>query len=304
MMRQPLLICLLLCCLAGRLQGQSLPDSSGKRIPWVNGGLLLTYGGTMGILYNFWYRNYPMESFHFFNDNAEWLQVDKIGHGYSAYQGGRLGVKLYRWAGMPEKKAVWLGGSVGSVFLSTVEILDGFSSEWGFSWGDIAANTGGSALLIAQELAWKEQRITMKYSFGQTGLSSYRPNMLGSNLPEEALKDYNGQSYWLSANLKSLCLPRQKAFPAWLNLAVGYGAQGMLGARNNQWVDSKSGLSYNYDNVSRYRQWYLSPDIDWTRIKTRSKALKTVFFVLNAFKLPAPALELNKRGFKWHLFYY
>ena len=41
------------------------------------------------------------------------------------------------------------------------------------------------------------------------------------------LKDYNAQTYWFSANLKSF-FPEIK-FTAWLNVAVGYGAEGMFG---------------------------------------------------------------------------
>jgi hypothetical protein len=35
--------------------------------------------------------DYPI--FHFINDNAEWLQMDKAGHIYSSYHLGRLGLK-------------------------------------------------------------------------------------------------------------------------------------------------------------------------------------------------------------------
>jgi hypothetical protein len=33
--------------------------------------------------------------------------------------------------------------------------------------------------------------------------AQYRPNVLGSSLAEQILKDYNGQTYWLSVNLHS-----------------------------------------------------------------------------------------------------
>jgi hypothetical protein len=35
----------------------------------------------------------PRSDFHFINDNAEWLQMDKAGHIYSSYHLGRLGLK-------------------------------------------------------------------------------------------------------------------------------------------------------------------------------------------------------------------
>jgi hypothetical protein len=43
------------------------------------------------------------------------------------------------------------------------------------------------------------------------------------------LKDYNGQTYWLSVNLH---IPSPKAQKTqWLNLAIGYGADGMITGR-------------------------------------------------------------------------
>jgi hypothetical protein len=88
------------------------------------------------------------------------------------------------------------------LLLTAVEVLDGFSSEWGASSGDIIANASGTAF-VSQELLWKEQRITPKFSFHTTQYAQYRPNVLGSSLAEQMLKDYNGQTYWLSVNLHS-----------------------------------------------------------------------------------------------------
>ena len=42
--------------------------------------------------------------------------------------------------------------------------MDGYSAEWGASSGDIIANALGTGLYISQELLWKEQRITPKFS--------------------------------------------------------------------------------------------------------------------------------------------
>src|ERR1700730_15941568 len=52
----------------------------GVVITEIAGGLLVTTG-----LYYLWYRKHPRSHFHFFNDNQEWLQVDKWGHATTAY---------------------------------------------------------------------------------------------------------------------------------------------------------------------------------------------------------------------------
>ncbi len=279
-------------------------DSTNHRLRVINIGIPATYGLTMTGLYSLWYKGYPMSKFHFFNDNNEWMQVDKMGHSYSAYQLSRTGVELYRWSGLTGRKAILTGGVVGYSYLTTIEILDGFSSNWGASWGDLVANTIGTGLYVVQELFWKEQKINLKFSFSQSPYHQLRPNVLGENFPQQMFKDYNGQTYWLSANIKSLCLATENKFPAWLNLAVGYGAQGMIGSENNSFLAKGSSVAVNYSYIPRFRQWYLAPDIDFTRIPTKSKALKRVFFILNCVKLPFPTLEKNKNGLKFHYLYF
>ncbi len=49
-------------------------------------------------------------------------------------------------------------------------------------------------------------------------------------------------------------------------------------------------------NFKRYRQIYIAPDIDLTKIKTKSKALKLFFEVTRFIKFPLPALEINSKG--------
>ena len=251
-------------------------------------------GGTLVGLSELWYKNFPRSSFHFFNDNSEWLQMDKMGHATTSYYIGRLGIGLMKWSGVERKKAIWYGGMLGFVYQGTIEVLDGYSSEWGFSVGDLAANTAGSLLVIGQALAWDEQRIVLKYSFQQSIYAKYRPNELGNKLQENILKDYNGQTYWLSLNLSSF-MNKETKFPKWLNVAFGYGAEGMTGAKFNPPFIDENGYQIYFD---RYRQFYFSLDADLTRIKTRSKFLKILFTTIGFIKFPAPAIEFNKNGVK------
>lgn len=113
-------------------------------------------------------------------------------------------------------------------------------------------------------------------------------------MSEEFLKDYNGQTYWLSANINSFL--KTNGIPNWLNLAFGYGAEGMLTGDPNDVL---------FLNQNRTRQYYLSLDLDLSRIKTNSNLLKTIFDVFNVIKVPFPALELNSNGrIKWHYIYF
>lgn len=254
-------------------------------------GLGAGYAAGMTVLYQQWYKDYPQSSFHLFNDGDEWLQMDKAGHAGSAYYLARLNTAIVRTTGVSERKAVLTGLAASYGFMLTIEVFDGFSSAWGFSFPDIAANTGGVLLYSAQQYGWGEQRITYKYSIHQSGLAQYRPNLLGSTIPERILKDYNGQTYWLSANLSSFHIGGNK-FPKWLNFAVGYGADGMLGAFENPTEYNGTALPQK----ERVRQFYLSADVDLSKIHTRSNFLNGFFNVFGFVKIPAPALEFRSNG--------
>ena len=254
------------------------------------------YAASMTGLYFLWYADYPQSSFHFFNDNNEWMQMDKIGHATAAYYISRIGYASYRWSGVERKKAIWFGGLLGFAFMTNIEVFDGFSAEWGFSTGDFIANTAGCFLFIGQELGWREQRILLKYSFHQTIYPKYNPELLGDNLIQNMVKDYNGMTFWLSGNISSF-LPKESKFPKWINVAFGYSAEGMTGGNTNN--------TQGMPETTRYRQYYLSMDIDLTRIKTRSKVLKGIFSVVNFIKVPFPALEYNSLGqFKFYFLYF
>jgi hypothetical protein len=189
------------------------------------------------------------------------------------------------------------GATLGLTFLTTVEVFDGYSSQWGASLGDVAANVSGTALFVSQELLWKEQRIVPKFSFHTTPYASARPNVLGSSLSEQILKDYNGQTYWLSVNIHSFF--KQSKLPKWLNIAVGYGAEGMI--TGNEGLVNTVFLPES----DRYRQFYLSFDVDLTKIKTKSNFIKTLFLVFNTVKIPAPAIEIKgSGGMQWHYLYF
>lgn len=254
----------------------------------------ITYAGSMYGLYQQWYKDYPSEHFHFFNDNNEWMQMDKAGHYFTAFQLSRISSDVLSWTGTKRKKAIWYGTATGFAFQTTIEVFDSFSTEWGFSMGDMAANTLGCGTLLTQYLAWNELRIIPKFSFRQTTYADVSPDLLGNTPIQQLLKDYNGQTYWLSFNVRKLT---QKDFfwPKWLCASVGYGANGMVRGTTQQSVA---------EGYSPYRQFYFSLDVDFQSIRTRSKLLKTLFYTINMIKVPMPALEFNERGVCMHGIYF
>ena len=171
-----------------------------------------------------------------------------------------------------------------------IEIFDGFSDGYGASAGDLLADAAGPAFFLGQKLAWNEIRIHPKFSFRRTGYAQLRPELLGDNLLSEVVKDYNGQTYWLSFDVDKF-----RAFPAWLNLAVGYGAHDMIYARDRQ---------NQQQGYQPYRQYYVALDFHLTAIRSRSPWIKALLYLLNTVKLPSPALEFTRDRTKFHPFYF
>lgn len=281
-------------------EARTVPDSTltktnSTRLIILGTGFTAGYTGMLISLNKAWYNNQEKNNFHFFNDNSQWKQIDKAGHFWTSFHESRAGVDLLRWAGVTDKKAIVFGGLLGVVMQTPVEIFDGFQSEYGASWGDQLANTIGSGAAIAQELAWQEIRIMPKFSVHTTPYAKERPNVLGSNLPERLLKDYNGQTYWLSVDVGAFLKEKSK-YPKWLNIAVGYGAAETV------YNHEPTNLAQGFE---AHRQYYLSPDLNLMHFKGRSKLLNTALYVLSIIKFPAPALEYNKKqGFSTHLLYF
>lgn len=292
-----ILLCLLLF-INHHLSAQDVADSSHikpARLAFVAGTQALTTGFMLYGLNEAWYKGYESSPFHAKDDMGEWCQMDKLGHVYAAYSFAGPLSGMYTWAGLDRKKSVIYGSAASITFLTVIEVLDGTSAEWGFSWGDMGANVLGGAMYAAQEIAWQEQRIQFKFSahirkYSPVQLADRADQVYGTSPAERILKDYNAQTYWLSVSVHDF----YKRWPKWLNIAVGYGGEDMYGAYYNTWKDV-NGKYHDRSDIQRYRQFYISPDINLAAIKTRSKTINALLQYLT-IKIPAPALEYNTNG--------
>ena len=295
----------LILCLAGLLAGS--PSLAQLR---VNGSLLeadslpnrartiaahavigSSYAITMTVLGVAWYAEEDLVDFHFFDDSHQWKQVDKVGHAFGGYLTSNLFMSLYRWGGMPRAQAMWLAGMESWLAMGSVEVFDGFGESWGFSWSDIGANSAGVGLAMMNEALWQEQRVKLKWNYlpsPYAGDPAFE-RLFGNSFPEWALKDYNGQSYWLSVNVHDF-LPEsgfKDKYPPWMNVAVGYGAHGLEGGY---------GDPYGSWTEREYRKWYLSLDIDTSQIETRHEPLRVLLSLLSVIRIPLPAVRLDRKG--------
>lgn len=248
------------------------------------------YAAGISYLSFIWYSDKERIPFHFYNDTDGYLQIDKYGHAYGAYLGSFVSYHWLRRAGVKRNKALLIGGSAGLIMQTPIEIFDGMYEGWGFSWPDMIANAAGSALIVGNELLFREQLIRFKFSFWRSSYSRQSNGYLGDSFAESIFLDYNGHTYWLSMPLQQLGLPKQ--LPPWLSLAVGYSANGMFGEFSNR----RTYRGVALPQTTRYRQYLLSLDVDWNRIPTNSPFLRGLFQALNFIKVPFPALEINSLG--------
>jgi uncharacterized protein YfiM (DUF2279 family) len=224
------------------------------------------------------------------------MQVDKLGHMYTAYQLNSVIAGTYRWSGVRRKKAAMFGVGFAWGYQFAIELMDGKSAGWGFSWSDLAANTLGCGLYLGQELAWEEQKIQFKFGYYPSPYAQYRPAVLGSTLPEKILKDYNAQRYWFSFSISDAF--QLKRFPSWINLALGYSVTEKLVGDQDVFT-----LPDGSETFHAKRQFLLSLDINVNRLPIKRKWVKVLLSPIQVVKIPFPTLVITSKELNFNLIY-
>ncbi len=254
-----------------------------------------TWVGGTSALSKVWYADFKKSNFHTFDDARDWMQMDKIGHLYTGAKLAELHYSLYKWTGLSEKKSAYLGASLSLGYLTTLEILDGYNADWGFSWSDMAANVLGSGLFLSQEMLWQKQRFVLKFSSHLTEYAAYRPEVLGKSRVERLLKDYNGQTYWLTTSPKHFT--SKWPLPSWLCFSLGYSVDQKLVGSTNYFISNQSIFQAK-------RQFLFSFDIDIDELPIKNKWVKRALSPLRYIKIPFPTLILSNSTIqgKWLYF--
>jgi hypothetical protein len=288
-----------------------------KRLRTGIGVGVVGYGAAMTGLYKAWYADYPSSPFHTYNDIRDWNQMDKMGHWLMSYNEARWAWMCARWTGMRPKSAAWAGFAAGQLIQTSFEMFDGFSTQWGFSVWDIGFNTLGSGLFLGQQLGWHEQRISMKMSalpvkysntpiIGSDGstttLKERADQLYGTSPIDFVLKNYNTLAVWMSVNPRSFMAKDANTWiPPWLNIAVGMGADNLFAGHGYSWEKEKDCINCPVYTANpllypRTRQFFLSLDVDTSRIKVKNRFLRTLLSAANIIKIPAPTLMWNNQG--------
>jgi hypothetical protein len=208
--------------------------------------------------------------------------ADKWGHFYSSYLGTRLMAKTFQWAGHDATTAAKIAGwTAGSVMLG-VEIMDGFSLEYGFSKEDLIMNLGGVAFGALLELRPDlDEKFDLRFHYWR----SDDAKLLGEGDP---VSDYSGQTYLLITKAAGFTALREKPILRYLEFALGYGSRGYQpnpGQFAEQFPKERNiyvGLSLNLNQIlndTLYRHQ--------TQPSTTKKVLETT---LEYLQMPGTAL--------------
>jgi hypothetical protein len=273
-----------------------------------------------------WYKHHDFSNFHWFDDLAEWQQMDKLGHIFTAFHLSSFAFIFLSFVQtrlfLPRLEQIknssfiiFLSASIGFLLLSSIEILDGFSVAYGASVYDLIANLLGSFIFAFQRLFFQKIVLQPKFSFHFSDFATQRPSVLGDSWLAQFLKDYNGQTYWYSVNVYqlfylmakktpfgqvtqlldlSLTIPKDKF--QFISLAFGFSASNMVFGRDFQ--NEQVG-------IIPFRRYFISLDIDLPTLKSQYRFINSLGFLANLLHLPLPALEWNERdGFVWHWIYF
>jgi len=233
------------------------------------------------LLNNIWWKGTRVP-FHF-NFQEDWkyaLGADKFGHFYFPYLVTDVYRRAFMWSGIDSMSSLYYAAGLGLLYQTYIEVRDGFSQQYGFSFGDFTADVLGAAYPIAQDHWPVLRNFNWQISFHPSSL--YR-----SGYYSAIIDDYESTFHWLTINVHDL-LPEdlRAGYPRLINIAIGHGVRNLV-------PDPSMGK----------HELYLSLDWNLEALPGEAEWLKTVKHFLNYYHFPAPAVRLYPNvawfGLKW-----
>jgi hypothetical protein len=196
-----------------------LPD-----LRWRNTAIIGGTALTIGLVgYRLWWDE-GFES-HFkvkreggFSRGTEFHGIDKLGHGWFGYAASRSLTPAFQYIGNDHDTARRLSALTIWGAMGMVEILDGFSKDYKFSYEDFIANTIGAGLGYFMEgnPTWDDM-FDFRFAYKQTPIAS----------KWDPPGDYGGHRYWLMFKPDGVEALRDVPVLKYLEFGVGYGAPGV-----------------------------------------------------------------------------
>lgn len=216
-----------------------------------------------------WWKDQKSD-FHF-NWKEDWSYAygaDKLGHLYFPWVAASVYGDLFTWAGIPKKNALIYSGALALAYQTYVEVKDGFSAQWGFSWGDMLFNAVGASFPLAKESFPLLKGVSFKVSY-------YPSERFKNNSHNVIIDDYESTYHWMTVNINEYLAPENKSF--WfdfINAGIGHGVK-------------------NLDTPQPHHELFLSLDINLNAIKWDFIGWKLLQKAFSFYHLPSPAIRLS-----------
>lgn len=239
---------------------------------------------------NAWWKDSSGE-WHVVEDIEYARGLDKCGHVFSGYFTSTVCNDLLVECGFDQEASTLIGAGMGLLYMTYVEVEDGYAANWGFSPSDAAANVAGVGFFVLQHYAPFFQNFTPRWSYVPAEWTGERTI---NERPKTFIDDYNSTTFWLAFNVNNL-LPSsaEKYWPDWLMFSVGYGIR-------NYAVNNPDGTP-----VGVTRRFLFGLDYDWVKIipETNIGFVNYLRQVLNYVRVPGPTIEVGDDGFHFAFFY-
>ncbi len=218
---------------------------------------------------NLWWKG-DKSKFHFEwkHDLAYALGEDKFGHFFFPYLIVNIYSQLFNWTGIDYDKSLLYAGALALSYETFVEIRDGYSKQWGFSWGDFSADVLGAAYPVLQNKIPILQNFNFKISF-------YPSDRFQEGSNRVIFDDYESTYDWLSVNVHNILPDKLKNYyPEFINLAIGHSVEKLdnNGGGNHRFYIA---IDWNLEELPG-NGWF------WNLLKRN----------FNYYHLPSPAVQI------------
>ncbi|MGQ9818683.1 MAG: DUF2279 domain-containing protein [Candidatus Kapaibacteriales bacterium] len=253
---------------------------------FVGGYGVLFYIQHLGQMKTIWKNR---SGFHIVEDGKYALYSDKAGHFYGTFLSSYILSSSLIECGFTYNWSTALSALLGLGYTTYVEILDGFSQEWGFSPSDFYADAAGALFFLGFSYFPFLQNFTPKFMY-------FPPRWFNSKsrVPSKMFIDnYSAHTFWVSINFYNL-LPEsfKKKFPSWLELSIGYAVRNLCDPfhYNCNPNSSEPVSTYAWGN----RKFIVAIDYDLVKLLPNGGPFWNWFKQsLNFIKLPSPAIEFG-----------
>jgi len=225
--------------------------------------------------------------------------LDKAGHFFGGYATSYFFTEILLGIGFSWELGTITGAALGLLYTSYVEVLDGFSKDFGFSPTDFYADFAGAGFHLLQYYIPVLQNFNPKFMY-------VNPAWIGEKhrMPHDSfIDDYSAQTFWLSVNVHNLLPEKAKPFwPDWLELTLGYGVFSLCAPGSGCNTD----ISIPFSDAA-YGNRSLLIGLDYNLVKLLPDGGSFWNWVkqsINMFRLlPAPALQISDRGTNFYLMF-